>query len=565
MRKAPACLVVLLLMPCLLRAVEPARTLLRLVPDQMGVCLLVEDGRGHAATFLASPFVKRFTASRFGKELLGTPEVVKLKTVDDFLQANLGISAAALRDEILGDAVVLAFRPGPPDHPEQDSGIFFLSAREPQLLARLLERITKLQKDSGELREVHERTHRGRSYVQAVGKNETTYYVLAGPTLAASSDEKLLQAVIDRLDPPDRESIYEKRFKSLRADSRLVSLWIDPRPFTPLLRQQAGSAKGAQLAAFNAFMQYWNAIDCVGLFVTHGENLELTFAVEGRQADLPAAAAGWFTGVATEEGDLSRRWPSDAFLMLNGRIDLARTLDCFGQFLDAPTRQALRVSVDQKVGTVLGRDSLADVVPAVGPEWGLCLAPPPKGGTAWYPEVLAAVQVSRNAAQPNPELVILNALNSWAALAVYAHNLGKPGSMSLRSISYQGSEIKYLDDDKEFPPGVQPAFACRDRYLVLGSSPKAVERFATGAVAPAASRPFFRLACKPLVAYLRDRRQELASYAAARSGVAKETAVAGIDRLVEVLELVDSLEIRSKRFEGGFAWSVELRLAEPLR
>ena len=38
-------------------------------------------------------------------------------------------------------------------------------------------------------------------------------------------------------------------------------------------------------------------------------------------------------------------------------------------------------------------------------------------------------------------------------------------------------EIKYLANDKAYPPGLQPAFALKGGYLVLASSPEAIRRF----------------------------------------------------------------------------------------
>ena len=54
----------------------------------------------------------------------------------------------AEHDDILGDAVVFAYVPGPQDHPEREQGLCLLWARQPDrlsgLIAKLNETITKI-------------------------------------------------------------------------------------------------------------------------------------------------------------------------------------------------------------------------------------------------------------------------------------------------------------------------------------------------------------------------------------------------------------------------------------
>src|SRR5207253_3256795 len=74
-------------------------------------------------------------------------------------------------------------------------------ARTAAALAGLVERLNKAQKESGELRSLTEREHKGVKYVRRVerkaGKTEENFYLLRGPVLVFSGQEGLLRQAIE--------------------------------------------------------------------------------------------------------------------------------------------------------------------------------------------------------------------------------------------------------------------------------------------------------------------------------------------------------------------------------
>src|SRR5262245_18779518 len=81
------------------RAATPRDELLRLVPDDVGFCLVVEDLRGHADAFLRSPFFEQLRASPLGERIgPGSPEMQKLAEVEQFLEQHLQVSFRQLRN-----------------------------------------------------------------------------------------------------------------------------------------------------------------------------------------------------------------------------------------------------------------------------------------------------------------------------------------------------------------------------------------------------------------------------------------------------------------------------------
>lgn len=547
-------------------AASAAENLLRLVPEDTALCLLVENLRGHAATFLSSPFVKLFKTSPLGKEILASTEVAKLHDADAEFQKKFKLTLGQLRDDILGDAIVFAYSPGPVDHPERERGVVLLEARSSVRLAKLVEELLARQKEAGEIKTVEERSRGRYKYLAAAGPKSPGFYWREESLLAVTSDEALLFELMSRRDKPPQEPTFKSRFPGLEAKDRALSLWLNPKPYRPLLEKQASLVQGPQLAAFNTFLQYWRALDCVGVFVTHAEDLQVTIAIEGRPDELPPGASNLFLKAPAPSGDLAGRWPKDAFLTLTRSIDLPGAFAGASEFMDPSTRENLKVAVEKKAAAALGQDLLGEALPILGPDWGICFSAPPSSEPGWFPHLLAAVRVHPTSAEPTPELLVLNALNSLATLVVLGQNQIKPGAISLRSRVVDGTEVKYLASDKEFPPGLQPAFACRGGYLVIGSSPAAIGRFAPQISArPSNGGPFFQILFKPLVTYLRERREALAAYRAAHDGVSKTEVSAGLERVISIFDLLDRIDISSQPLPGGFACSLRLRFAAPLR
>jgi hypothetical protein len=158
------------LAPLPLSAAAPRDELLRLVPEDVGFCLVVQDLRGHLEQLQESPFVQQFHRSPLGQVLHNAKEMQKLLEVEKQLQKSFRLDWARLRDDIFGDAIVLAYRPGPPDKPGQEQDLILIRARDADFLTQLVDRINQAQKGAGELQEVEPRQHQGQKYFRRVEK-----------------------------------------------------------------------------------------------------------------------------------------------------------------------------------------------------------------------------------------------------------------------------------------------------------------------------------------------------------------------------------------------------------
>src|SRR5262249_3451021 len=138
----------------------------------------------------------------------------------------------------------------------------------------------------------------------------------------------------------------------------------------------------------------------------------------------------------------------------------------------------------------------------------------------------------------------------------------------LQTEQQTGVEVKFLVNDKHFPPGFRPAFALKDGYLLLASSPQAIRRFGQAKTDPTkvpAAGPWLRLSLREIARFLKDRASVLAEPVAEKNGISKEEAVRRLDRLAASCQLFDRLELSRQVQSDRFSWLLHLRTAPPLK
>src|SRR5262245_5475235 len=349
MKPYASCLAAFLLLPLAAAAATPREELLRLVPDDVGFCLVVQDFRGHADALQTSPFVQHFRRSPLGLALKGSQAMHKLEEAEKFLQKTLRVDTAPLRDAICGDAVVCAYRPGPARPAKQDQVLILLRARDPKLLAELLDRINQVQKETGELKELEPREHGGQKYFHRVDRQDENFYWLNGPILAISSKEDMLRRVLERAQKPAAdESIVSRQLRLLNADRNLAALWINPRAFEPEMEHKAAGAGAPEAAVLQNVLRHWKTLDGLALGFDVRKDLELSRTVRVRMEALPAATRRWLTEAA-RQSELWDRFPEDALLTAAGRADAAALLDVIGDLLSQPDREALHDGLERNL------------------------------------------------------------------------------------------------------------------------------------------------------------------------------------------------------------------------
>ena len=501
---------------------------------------------------------------------------------------------AQLRDDILGDALVLAYRPGPPGKPEQEQGLILVHARDAKLLAQVVERLNQFQKESGELKEVQVRDHAGQKYYQRVERDKSSFYYLRDSLLAFTGQEDMLRKVIERTKKGNsEESFVAGQMRLLGADKQLAALLINPRVFQAEMEHKASTARGQDAVTQKAFLSYWKALDGIALTVALDRDLECAVTIRAKMDQLPAPARRLFAEAA-QPSELWNRFPDNALLAAAGRLDLAAFLDLLGEFQTKEDNQALHDSL-RNLSAALGKDVVKEVLPHLGPDCGLCITAPAAGQEAWFPQTVALLRLSPGEKGVNGDTLLpckgqspspgskvspftpderlgpalVSAIQSYALLAVLGYNRQNPDKLTLKTVVHDKTEIKYLANSKLFPPGLEPAFALHDGYLAFASSPEAIRQF--GLAVPrkgnltAGAVPILRISTRDLRKFIKDYREPLTATIAEKNQISKEQAGQQLEKFLFALEPVDRLELLQRSLAGQLTLSLRVRPAQPLK
>jgi hypothetical protein len=551
----------LLVLPPAARA-APRDELLRLVPDDVAFCLTVQDLRGHTEALTASPFADALRKSPLWAALKGSDELKKLEQFDAELRRQLGLGLAAVADKLLGDAFVLAYRANPPGKTHEDQGLFLLRARDADVLADFVARLTRAQKESGELQDLQERHHAGATYFRRAERKGENFYYLNGPVLAYTAQESLLREVIerDRKGSPG-EPLVVRQLRSLGVERGLASLWINPRAFDAEMERNCEKAEGGDKAVQLTLRRYWKALDGAALGLALEKEARLTLALRARTEELPPAARRLFAEAA-RPSDLWERFPDDALLAVAGRIDVAALLALLADFQTPEARAALAEALERGLGGPSGKDYVRELLPAVGPDVGLCLLAPPASEKGPLPQALLAIRVRPD---NDADQALLATVDFYARLAVLASRAPGKG-LSLKSERQDRTEVKYLVGEGVFPRGVRPAYALKDGYLVFASSPEAVRRFAAGGAGkPSGQNALVRVSARALHRYLTERLDALAPVVAEQNKLPREEAARRLEAVRNVAGLLEHIEIAQSSEDGRLTLTLRLRATEPLR
>ncbi len=499
--------------------------LLTLLPDDFAVCVVMHDLRGNTARWEQSAWLKTFRQSPLGKSYFDAPEVKQIEHWQSEMKKHFGLDWPTLRDDILGDTLIFAYTPGPKAKPDDERGLILLQVRKPERLLQVIDRLNDAQIREGKVKlTTHE--YKGQTYHRRVEGNKTQHYIVKDSLAAVAPKEEILKAFLDRRAAPPKDSPWAKRFQRAGADSAFLTMCVNPRMLdAEILRTKKPS---------DPLPGYWKALDAIFVTASIRDDVDLRIAIQANVDKLPDWAQGAFTRT-TPPSELWQRFPERSILTIAARTDFAGLAD------------ALKVLMPEKERAKL--DPFKDIVPTIGPDWGVCVLP--SKDAQQLPHVLFALAV-KPAAKGLPLDQTL-----WVLVesVVQAHNQNNPKTpIRVQSITQEKVEIKYLTNDKLFPPGFQPAFAVKDGYLLVATTPDAIAHFRLHDKKPVEQNdtPILRVSAPELAKLLEHRQDHILA------SLTEKDAKKNLENVIGLLRLFERMTLSQHGDAGQATWRIRL-------
>lgn len=545
---------------------EPTRDLLRSVPPESTLCFVAQDWKTHAPKILASPFVAKLKASELSKAILNPDVLDKIAALETILTGALQLTAEELRDDILGDAIVYAYRPGPAGKPDDDAGILMLKARNPKTLAKLIDRFNVVQKDSGELNALTEKSVEKLAYFhRAKNDGASEFYFLRDGVFAFSRDESFLKKALTFQATPPKVAPFLDAYDKLKLSRVALAAIFNPRSLDAELKARIDGTKDDHGRAFlKQFSRIWSATQSAAIGVELGNDIELSIHASFDPKTVPAELKP-FLGTP-KASSLWSHIPTDALFALAGQLDLPRLIDLGQAFLSEPGLKGFRELLEKQIAPAVGKDAFPELLKSLGPDWGVWLTAPGKAAKSPLPDLTVALRVRAPDSQDNTLGDALKlGLNFDFQLFRVDYNRAHDDQFTLREIKDDAGPIQHLENAKLLPPGVRPAFAQRGDFFLLATSPEAIQRFDPKKhVLPADETPFLRIGWKGLEQYLRTHGEDVAKLFASITGKSIADVLKEFRELQTIIELLDTLDVKQSGSVESTKWTLKLKLAAPL-
>lgn len=443
----------------------PVDELLRIVPNDAGACLIVEDFAARYREAADSELWRRVQQSPLYAKWNESPGRRRLQQLWAIAPFYLGVSGPQLRDDIFGQAVVLALLPAGRGE-GRDVGVLLCNAHSETAMSSLTGALTTAQGN----RAVEQRRHRDVPYFwRREGNKRPDQLLRLGSIGVITDSEEALRLVIDaHLDGGglgDREEVQAAR-QALPAKS-LAQLIVRPRAFDHALLDKLKSAKDSDAAIVEGVTRFWTSLRWTAFTIRLEDALQVSIdwqlqAQDQTEAEPSAARASFW-----------ERLPENAFAAAAVDIDLPATVRLFTRLMGRKERHEAGLMARILQQLVVGFDLQEDVLPRLGPMIGLVVRP----GSDSIPQVLGALQVRSDSTPPrygvNLETALEFALRPILVFAGMEHNREKEDQLQAGMSFERDARIHYLHGS-QLSPWLQPAFAVHAGYLLVASHPQAI-------------------------------------------------------------------------------------------
>ena len=456
----------------------PADELFKLVPADSGMTLAVEDLRGHSREVIGSPLYEGLRRLPVVQAWMASDRFRKAERASRDVQAALGVTPEALRDTLLGDAVVLTLQPAPNGRPEQARGLLLVKVRDIPLAERLLGTLNDAQFRSGELVGLQPRSRGPVNYsarlFKAAGRPSEFYVHFDDGTFAWTNSEEMILGVIDRKVGGGPSLGDDPDFRKVRRglpDRAIASLFVNPRL---LQGAMADAPRPANDRAAALLARYIGAIGQVGLALQWRDGVTLHTHETIAPEKLDPWLKRWLIQPASPVV-LPAQIPPSTVAVLSLNLDHRTAREALSELIPEDDRTSLGNFKLVLQGILLGQDPATEVLPRLGPGTLLYLEIEPGRAILPHFPLVGVVEWSEKPGAASLTSPLDNALRT--AFAIYALDpKRRQAHLSVESRTMGDSRVTMLTNGLRAPIAYR---VDRDR-LVVGNSVEGVARFGTG-------------------------------------------------------------------------------------
>jgi len=479
-----------LFLPCVAVAQSSAdaRPLTRLVAADVGLCVEVSQFAKTWPAVAQSDFFKRLERLSFYRKWKTGSEYRKLLQTRAGIVAVTGKPFARFADELFGDEVVVAVYVDDRGRPQ---GVLLTRTASIDVLNAAIESWNRAEQPTTSTHGESGHRYFRRVVGRKSGKTETLYYAKLGRTLAVSDHEAMIRRVID-LDrmtgaarrPDDlsgksllESTVYQRAAGSLPAKT-VASVYFNPRAWDNQFA--AGSNRSAAGQVLAALWRRCRSV-IVGLRLERGIVIDAIADYDGT-----GAPQEWTHFVRQTAGPPTffQKVPRRALLAFAGQFSPSSLQQLINRQISAFPRNRWDSVRQVSRGLLLGLDVVDDVLPELGPNWGIYLVPRTRAGKSGNSSRLPPVngllaielraQKSPAPGQPTLRAALENGLNTGLNILAAMYNLQSSGPPAIvRTRRRKASVVHWI----EGIDGYQPAYALTPTDLIFAGSPQLVDEF----------------------------------------------------------------------------------------
>lgn len=540
----------------------------RLLPTDVGACLVVEDLGEHLDRAKSCGLMERFERLGAVQAWKKSPTHQSLETAAAAFPLYFGVSNEQLVREVLGGSVVFAFCPprggGPP------TGIFACRAASESTLAKVVERITRPSPN----REIAEHAYRGVRFVERTEFKTRKDFVLRIGAVALISDKpEAVRRVVDV--SIDGRGLYDSPpWREMRAsigEGAFAYLLMDMAKLAPLL--QEALQKAGPTASW--LEEYLRSLEWASADVRFtGRSAEISVHGAVAQERLPQGQRDWPDWLGRPSA-FWRRVPADAVAAAATELDYGSLVQLLATATSGVPEMRDIFQVAERL--VVGFDVEKDVLAKLGPETGLVAVRGPDGRLQVVVEVeLRSENLAPPAVLPLPETLELAVLRPLLVFYSVDHNKHFDDHAKVATIHFDFGRVHAMTESRSLPAGLAPAFVVQPDRIYFGSSPEAILARKSPNVRPFETSERFAefrgvagedavLKAYLDVGGLRDsiasHRGDLAERISGQGGETTDVVAGRISELSDVLSLVEFVALSTSTSGKVRSWTLSVFLS----